>query len=499
MASATPDLAATPLPDPAPAPETLAAASLDGGLRIGWSDPQDATIGGWYFRHRAGNGSFGAWAEIASVAADPEDASRLVFDTTDESGVALANGTAHTVEIRATRTKYYDDDNQLQPMPETKLVNGLKVVRSPVLGLAGRVTGTPSATPAKPTGLTATPGPESVTLTWTGPADPTIVRWELRQRADNGQFDADDEWTAIADSDADTREHEIADLVAGNPYRFAVRAVSRNADQPLGAPAVLVARPLSLPAKITNFRASRQQNHNAASLSWTEDPAAAITSREYRHKPAFSGDWSEWETFVGETVSGNTVHGSVPDLRQGVAYEIQVRAVNVVGAGEASDKVTVTLYEPAKLAGVKAVAAGSRSATLSWIPSADPSVTGYAYQRKSVAWFPPQRVSGRQTASIKYTSLSNNVAYTFRVWALHPRSPWNHAKNRPGAPPVGDFAPEIVGAGDTTGCDAAEAADAGEADRSCGRAGWRRHDHVVLDLYPGPEQLGGEPLAAQRG
>ena len=130
VALGTPDLAADRLPDPAPAPENLAAASLDGGLRIGWSDPEDATIGGWYLRHRTGSGSFGAWAELASVAADPADASRLIFDTTDESGVALANGTAHTVEIRATRTKYYDDDNQLQPMPETKLVNGLKVVRS---------------------------------------------------------------------------------------------------------------------------------------------------------------------------------------------------------------------------------------------------------------------------------------------------------------------------------------------------------------------------------
>ena len=84
-----------------------------GGLRIGWTDPDDAAIDGWYFRYRAGNGSFGAWAEIDNLAADTEDASRLVFDTTDES-VTLANGTVHAVEIRAGRSKYLDADNQLQ-------------------------------------------------------------------------------------------------------------------------------------------------------------------------------------------------------------------------------------------------------------------------------------------------------------------------------------------------------------------------------------------------
>ena len=214
----------------------------------------------------------------------------------------------------------------------------------------------------------------------------------------------------------------------------------------------------------------QQLAHNAASLLWNRAPvAAAITSYEYRHKLASGGDWSEWETFKGETVSGNTVRGSVPGLLHDVAYEIEVRAVNVVGAGEASDKVTVTPYEhPAKLTGLKAVVAGERKVTLSWITSAESSVTGYAYQRRlkkptPVFWGRGYVVSGsvRQTTTVLVDQLNTGVPYEFRVWALHPRSSWDRSKNPPRPlAPGGIFEPTDI----VTATPRALAGEAGEAD-----------------------------------
>ena len=72
----------------------------------------------------------------------------------------------------------------------------------------------------KATELTATAGNGEATLTWTAIAE--VSGWQVQQ--DDG------DWTAIADSDDQTSEHTVGDLVGGATYTFKVRAVAGSGD-----------------------------------------------------------------------------------------------------------------------------------------------------------------------------------------------------------------------------------------------------------------------------
>ncbi len=87
-------------------------------------------------------------------------------------------------------------------------------------GTTPTTTTVPTA-PAKPTGLSATPAANSVALSWTNPGDDSITGYEYRQRKGTGSWG---NWTAIANSDADTTMHTVTGLDATTRYRFQIRA-----------------------------------------------------------------------------------------------------------------------------------------------------------------------------------------------------------------------------------------------------------------------------------
>ena len=64
--------------------------------------------------------------------------------------------------------------------------------------------------PAKPTGLTATPGNMNVTLAWTNPSNPTITKWQYQE----GSGD----WTDIPNSDASTTSYVVTGLTNTTSY-----------------------------------------------------------------------------------------------------------------------------------------------------------------------------------------------------------------------------------------------------------------------------------------
>ncbi len=81
--------------------------------------------------------------------------------------------------------------------------------------------------PAKPTGFTATAGPERVALNWTDPSNDTISKYQVRYKA-GSSFGAGDNglWTDIANSGATTTAHTVTGLTAGVQYVFQVRGVN---------------------------------------------------------------------------------------------------------------------------------------------------------------------------------------------------------------------------------------------------------------------------------
>ncbi len=79
------------------------------------------------------------------------------------------------------------------------------------------------AVPEKPTDLAAAAGDRKVTLSWTDPDNPTITKWQVRQKAGSGEWG---EWEDIAGSGAGTASHEVSGLTNGTAYQFEVRAVN---------------------------------------------------------------------------------------------------------------------------------------------------------------------------------------------------------------------------------------------------------------------------------
>ena len=110
-----------------------------------------------------------------------------------------------------------------------------------------------SVAPAKPTGLAATVGDGSVTLSWTDPNNPTITQWQYRQKTGDGAWG---EWTDMGGSGATTTRYEVSGLTNGTAYQFEVRAVNEagngaGPDAPVSATPMAPTAPTTPPATPT--------------------------------------------------------------------------------------------------------------------------------------------------------------------------------------------------------------------------------------------------------
>ena len=198
-----------------------------------------------------------------------------------------------------------------------------------------------------------------------------------------------------------------ADLENGTAYEFRVRAV--NAIGAGAASPAVSATPQAptVPDAPTGLTATG--GNNQVVLSWTEpsDNDSPITHYEFSRD-----DGATWHS-TGSTALTYTD----TDVTNGVEYDYQVRAVNVLGEGEASTTVDETPFgpptAPRDLQGVP----GDGSVTLSWTaPENDgggAGITGYEYKVDSNGYV----ATGSTSLSHEVTGLTNGQEYAFRVRA----------------------------------------------------------------------------------
>ena len=249
--------------------------------------------------------------------------------------------------------------------------------------------------PAKPTGLSATPGDRSAALSWNHLADSTVDKWQYKKNAET-------DWTDVT----------IALAASPSTLTFATSSYDtpQTARVKLAAPPAGAVR-VALAQDNVNFSPSTltftTQNWNTAQgviVTLKTEPSATTT---------VSLSAGYWVNATGQVVTG---------LTNATAYTFNVRAVNEVGAGPASDASTAVTPRgaPAKPAGLRATGQGS-NVKLDWTDPGDSTITGYEYRRKAGsggygAWTTIPS-SGAATATYTVTGTASTTRYTFQVRA----------------------------------------------------------------------------------
>ncbi|GAA2569471.1 hypothetical protein GCM10010435_49360 [Winogradskya consettensis] len=296
----------------------------------------------------------------------------------DRVVTGLTNGTAYAVRVRAVNT--------VGTGPASDAVS---VTPSP-----GR--------PGAPTGLTATPGNASATLTFTAPAS-------VGSSPISGYDASVDEgitWTALA------ADRVVTGLTNGTAYRISVRA--RNAAGAGPGSASVTVTPATTAAAPTALTAT--PGDSSAALTFTA-PADTGGSAVAGYDVSVD-DGTTWNPL---TVSGGaTLTGTVTGLTNGTAYPIRVRAVTAAGEGAAGDSVTVTPATTADAPAAFNVTSGDGQLYLYFsAPASDGGspITGYEVSVDdggTWAAVAPDRI---------VTGLTNGTSYRVRVRAVTAAGP----------------------------------------------------------------------------
>ena len=275
---------ATPVPVPA-APKNLLATPTNRQVVLTWDDPGDSTITKYQARTDGGT----TFTDIGSSSAD----------TTEHTVTGLNNGTEYTFAVRA--------------------VNGTGN------GATSTVTVTPITVPNAPENLTATAGDKQVALSWAKPSDNTIAITGYQISTDGSEnFTAIDSNDIIENDTDNILEHTVTPLTNGTRYTLAVRAVNTAGK---GLASAVTARPIAPPA--APAISSVGPGYRKIELVWADPNDNTIT--EYQ----LSTDGGMTFNQIAGSTRDTTEH-TVSGLTNGIAYTLAVRAMNIVGEGDAS-------------------------------------------------------------------------------------------------------------------------------------------------------------------
>jgi hypothetical protein len=275
-----------------------------------------------------------------------------------------------------------------------------------------------AGTPGAPTGVTASAGNGSATVSWTAPS------------SNGGSAITSYTVTPFIGSTAQTPKTvtgsppatstTVTGLTNGTSYTFTVTANNANGSGPASAPSSAVT-PSTVPAAPTGVTATA--GSGSAIVSWTAPNNGGSTITTYTVTP-FIGSTAQTPV----TVTGNppATSTTVTGLTNGTSYTFTVTAANANGTGPASapsNAVTPSAPTvPGAPTGVSATP-GNTSATVTW---AAPSNGGSTITTYTVTPFigsvaqTPMTVSGNPPAtSAIVTGLTNGTSYTFTVTAAN--------------------------------------------------------------------------------
>ena len=385
--------AVTPVaPAPPGQPTSVAATAGNASAGVNWTAPSSS--GG------SAISSYTVTAYIGTTAQAPPTVVSGSPPATSTTVTGLTNGQTYTFTVYATNAQG----------------NG------PPSTASNAVTPAPPPPPGQPTGVTATAGNASATVSWTAPAAGGSPISSYTVTAFIGTT-AQSPPTVVNGSPPATST-TVTGLTNGQPYTFTVYATNAQGNGPPSAASNTVTpAPPPPPGQPTGVTATA--GNASASVSWTAPSAGGSPISSYTVT-----------AFIGTTAQSppTVVNGSPPatsttvtGLTNGQTYTFTVYATNAQGNGQASaasNAVTPTApTAPGQPTSVTATP-GNASAVVSWTAPANGGspITSYTVTAfiGSTAQSPTTVVSGSPPAtSTTVTGLTNGQTYTFTVYATN--------------------------------------------------------------------------------
>ncbi|MDE1862849.1 MAG: fibronectin type III domain-containing protein [Thaumarchaeota archaeon] len=259
------------------------------------------------------------------------------------TGYNIYRGTASGGE-----TKYSSVSSSQTAYNDTSVTNGIKyyyevtavnaVGESARSGEASATPQTDATAPPAPTGLTANPGNETVSLSWTAPSSnggSAITGYDIyRGTASGGE-------TKYASVPASQTSYADTSATNGIKYYYEVTAVNSVGTSP--ASNEVGATPATSPQPPTGLAATASSS-SQINLSWTapsSNGGSAITG----YKVGRSTDGTNWSTIAPNTGSASTSYSDA-GLAATTTYYYRVSAINSVGTSQPSSVVNVKTQGP---------------------------------------------------------------------------------------------------------------------------------------------------------
>jgi len=349
----SPEVKATPVAPPA-APASLTASPANGSVSLSWPDVAGAT---GYAVYRASSAD-GPYAVIAtSSAGSAQDGS-------------ASNGTTYHYAVAARNA-------------------GGESAR------CAQVTAVPLAPPSAPSGLSASPGNGSVSLTWNASARAGAYAIR-RSTSPAGPFDPVGTVPATAFSDAT--------VTNGTIYYYTVSA--QNAGGESAATAPVATTPVAPPPAPTGLQLSA--GNRRISLAWSASPRA--TSYGVRRAASPGGPY----VAVASPAALSYVD---TDVANGTPVSYVITALNIGGESPPSAEASATpVSEPIAVGSLEA-APGNAQISLSWPPVAE--ATSYVVKRALTPEGPYAIIATPPGCAHVDAGLTNGTTYHYRVAALN--------------------------------------------------------------------------------
>ena len=267
--------------------------------------------------------------------------------------------------------------------------------------------------PNAPTTLTANHRDGEAALEWV--ASPTATSYKVQYKLATATS-----WTDGPTTTGTTAM--VTGLTNGQEYTFRVIATNTVGDSVASDIATATPSVAKNPPGVPTVLTATSVNATAVSLTWTaptDDGGESITDYKVEYRTITERTWTTFDdgdkSTTGAIVTGLTIN---------TQYQFQVSATNTQGTGAVSN-IAVATPEPAPTVpgaptGLTATA-GDTTVALSWTaPSTGDAPTSYKVQQSTDgSTFTDSTPSTSTGTTVTVTGLTNDQAYTFRVFATN--------------------------------------------------------------------------------